>query len=397
MKILTKLLILTLAVSILPLIVVGVLAYQNGRLALENEIGSELNAQANFVIRELENRLQDQNNNIRSWSKLTVIQDLLTDDADGRVTELLMQLREEFGDYLVLFCTNAKGVVVASSDESMYKKEFSHEPWYKEMADEKTWIDVLSNIGDIDAKGVIVASPVIGIETQEKVIGAIVGFYDWNKVDNLLDIEMEQTQDSRQGYTILVNQQGTVIGSSAFGRKQGWEDSLDVRGRTSFNNASEGKSGYLIEKGHSGLELVGYKKFKSSSRWGQLGWVLLTVRDLQTVFKPVYQLRLKILMIGVVISILVIVVCYFFSRGIVNPIRKLIAGTSAMAIQMQSATQEQASGASEQSSTVAEASSTVEELASTAQQIAKNAQQVKVSAEQTLGGMKEIQAKVAQT
>lgn len=81
-------------------------------------------------------------------------------------------------------------------------------------------------------------------------------------------------------------------------------------------------------------------------------------------------------------------------EGIVLEIKKGSVFIDQSASQIQTVSQEQASGAAEQSAAVNQASSTVKELASTASYIATNAESVAKTAERTLAGMQEINSKV---
>lgn len=88
---------------------------------------------------------------------------------------------------------------------------------------------------------------------------------------------------------------------------------------------------------------------------------------------------------------------FVINRSVTRSAGEAALQISSAVVQLKSTTAEQSAGAAEQSSTVIEITATVEELSNTAEQIAKNAQAVNGASEKTYEGMREIQAKVAQT
>ena len=85
-----QLALVSVALSLLPIMVVGILAYQIARGALEERIRLNLETLAVQSDEKLERLLLDQHQNLAVWSKLGFIRDdAVTGDADGRIQQFL--------------------------------------------------------------------------------------------------------------------------------------------------------------------------------------------------------------------------------------------------------------------------------------------------------------------
>ena len=85
------------ALSLLPLAVTGLVAYRIARGALEQSLRFNLETLASQSDEKLERLLLDRQQSLRGWSQLRLIQDdTVTGDADGRVLQFLQDAKRNF-------------------------------------------------------------------------------------------------------------------------------------------------------------------------------------------------------------------------------------------------------------------------------------------------------------
>jgi methyl-accepting chemotaxis protein len=446
-----KLMVLCLGLMLFPLAAVGLLSYQSAQSALEEKIGQGQADLASVTIEQIDRFLFERYNNIQAWSALDVMQDVLTDDADGRITEVVSQLKERYGSYRNIFVLNATGQIVAASDPTFIGKQFKGESWFtRPMAGSVVVEDVAKT--ELDPQiTMIFASPIRAIggfgATSTSAIGVVVSALDWNKIYELMDtIKVGDQQQNEKSFALLLNQNGTVISGPEWIRAKGAILKQGLSDLSAFEQVSQGKAGYETGFALGGRYLIGYAPGKGYSKFSGMGWGTFVFQDADTAFMAVGELKEQILIIGTVLFFAFGVVGYVVSLSIARPMRVLTEATTEISKMKGDLTQEvnvntedemgvlagsfntmmgsfrdlmrrireaglqintwaseisnganqQAAGAAEQSSTVTEVSTTVEELSQTAGRIADNAQDLSRAAEETLRGMTEIKNKVDQ-
>ncbi|HEY6554288.1 MAG TPA: hypothetical protein VI669_13105, partial [Vicinamibacteria bacterium] len=91
MKIRTKFIIVSFALSLGPLALIGAIAYGNGQRAIEESLGRLFELRASRSIEALDREAFALYASGQSWTSLELMQDVLNDDADGRISSFLIQ------------------------------------------------------------------------------------------------------------------------------------------------------------------------------------------------------------------------------------------------------------------------------------------------------------------
>src|SRR5262245_53525069 len=111
-----QLALVSVALSLLPIVFVGVIAYRSARGALEERIRFNLETLATQTSERTNRLLQDRQQNLRVWSQLGFMQDdTVTGDADGRVLQFLQEAKRNSDLTEELWVANAAGAVIAST------------------------------------------------------------------------------------------------------------------------------------------------------------------------------------------------------------------------------------------------------------------------------------------
>ena len=169
--------------GLLPAMLVSFLSFFQAREALKKEISHDIKALSSTVANDIERVMFERAQNVHSWSRLAVMQDIQIGDVDKRVSNLLQELQSGYGNvYQSIYVVNMQGQVVASSDARNIGKQ---------MLPEKKWVQInLANsvvsLAPIRLNVLPISQPVIDINTNQP-IGVLVAEFNWQFVQDLLN------------------------------------------------------------------------------------------------------------------------------------------------------------------------------------------------------------------
>ncbi|MDD2790377.1 MAG: ATP-binding protein [Sulfurimonas sp.] len=90
-----------------------------------NKIVVEQLERTDSVARLINNHLNSLNKEVNFLSSLDLMDDLLVEDIDKRVSRLLTQKADDFNLNVALFCIDTQGIIIASSKKEMLYKKFN--------------------------------------------------------------------------------------------------------------------------------------------------------------------------------------------------------------------------------------------------------------------------------
>lgn len=335
-RIQSKLIGLFLIIALIPLGIAGVRSYENGREVLKQNIGEALQEKAFQTIDKIDRLFYVNQANIESWAAIEVMQDVLTDDTDGRITQELVKLKKNYGIYAGIFCANSAGRIVASSETRLIGTDVSQEPWFQETI--RTAGLVVGGFSDDELAGGIAfdtSIPIVAAHNPSQVIGVLSSRLNWSEVFDITNaVEVNPAGQSKSGYVILLDNKGLLISGPDFLLEEGslLQKIYSVADHESVRRVGQGEKGYLIERyppaGHEYLAgfapSAGYQNFKG------LGWSVLIFQQTREAFSPIEQLRREFVIIGAFSGMLVFVLAFLFSQGLSDPIKRLTEAASAM-------------------------------------------------------------------
>ena len=136
-----QLALVSVALSLLPIAVVGVLAYVIARDALEERIRFNLETLASQSDEKLERLLLDQQQNLAVWSHLGFIRDdTVTSDADGRILQFLQEAKRNSDIAQEFWVANAAGTVIASTMPSLRGRDVGASEFLQAARRGESWV-----------------------------------------------------------------------------------------------------------------------------------------------------------------------------------------------------------------------------------------------------------------
>lgn len=423
-----QLALVSVALSLLPIAVAGVLAYRSARGALEERIQFNLETLSSLSAEKLQRLLLDRHQALRGWSQLGFLQDdTVTGDTDGRIQQFLGEAKRNFDLYQEIWVANAAGTVIASTRPELRGREVGDRDWQQAARRGDAWAG-LPGPQDLTGRvGMPLSFPVRASFDRARTVGVIVAVLDWPSVVEILNgVKVVPEGQSERGYLILADTSGVVLSAPAF--FTGWQP-----GKTALNTLgleglqqlppSSAAAGSAIFDVRDARYLAGYATTERQPYMpGTWRTVLLMRTDVA--FAPLRRLMWTIIILSIVLALAAAAGSVYWANQFSRPIASLVpflrgvaagdlsqgfqlarndelgmlaqaandmsgklrgliqelqhAGlqiTSA-STQMLSAAEDHASGSVQQAASIAQVTATMEELTDTAKQIAQSATSV---------------------
>ncbi len=315
MRIRTKFIIVFFALSLGPLALIGAIAYGNGQRAIEDSLGRLFELRATRSIEALDRETFALNRTGQSWTSLELMQDVLNDDADGRISSFLIQ--QSRGQALLARAMVAapSGLAIAASQPEWVGKALVVSPSAGATADRDACVD---DPGPITASTSIVTCtyPIRASFDERQTIGVLSVSWDLGKLFER--IQLDRRVDLNHGDLLLLRRDGVVVSAPERRREWVFRRNLAESGSRSAILAGAGKSGFLAERLAGEDSLVGYAHSNGAS-----GWSALVVQDSRVAFAPVYRLRSIVLGVGAAVALVAIGVSLFLARRTTGPLLDL--------------------------------------------------------------------------
>jgi methyl-accepting chemotaxis protein len=416
----------TVALSLLPIVFVGVLAYRIAREALEERIRFNLETLAFQTDEKLERLLLDHHQNLAVWSQLGFIRDdAVTGDADGRILQFLQEAKRNTDVAQEFWVANAAGTVIATTLPSLRGREVGDREWMQAARRGDAWIGSPA-VQDLTGRvGMPLAFPLRASFDRSKPVGVLVAVLDWPKIVSILhDVRVLPEGQNERGYLVLTNTAGTILAAPPF--LTGWEagrtrlNSLGLEGLGTIATAPTG-SGQLEVR--DARYLAGYATTEARPYLPEPWRTVLLMRT-DVAFAPLTNLLWGIVVLSIGLAALAVGASLYWATQFSRPIMSLVpflksvaAGDLSQGIsierkdelgmladaandmadqlrkvlydlqeasiqitgastQVLTAAEEHASGSVQQAASIAQVTATMEELTNTAKQIAMSATSV---------------------
>lgn len=415
------------ALSLLPMAVVGLIAYRSARAALEERIRFNLETLASQTDEKLGRLLQDQQQNLKVWSQLGFIRDdAVTDDADGRILQFLQEAKRNWDLSQEFWVANAAGTIIASTLPALRLRDVGDRSDFQAARRGETLVGQPEMQELTGRVGMPVAFPLLATFDRTKTVGVFVAVLDWPKVVEMLHRVkvLPEGQDER-GYLVLTDTRGVILAAPAF--LSTWEAGKTRLGSLGLDGLDQvvaaAPTGSATMTVRDATHLVGYA---TSEPQPYLPGVLRSVLVMRTdvAFAPLSALLRNLVLLSIVIAAIAAAGSFYWANEFARPIMVLVpflrsvaagdlsgdfsvrrrdeigmlaAAANDMTAQLRSllqdlqqaalqitgastqvlsAAEEHASGSVEQAASIAEVTATMEELTNSARQIAMSATSV---------------------
>ncbi len=307
----TKLVVICLLISLIPLGVAGILSYQKSQKALLTNLNHILSTRA-----------KDKAEGLNEW--LTALEHGTEAVAAGvpflaesELDDYMKEEVEDNPDYEAMFMANTEGIITYHTDSAAIGMNVSQREYFQEALARNTNIsDVLiSNL--TNKPSFYIASPII--DMSDRITGVLVTDISLDKIgESISEIEV-----GAEGYGYIIDKRGLIIvhpnEELILNEKESPLVTGDERFKQITRDMIDGKSGndHYLFKGVN--KIFGYAPIEVT------GWSIgVTTPDNDVIFfKDVKRLRNFLLIMFVIAAIMVVVVVMVIARAIVKPIKEL--------------------------------------------------------------------------
>jgi two-component system, NtrC family, sensor histidine kinase HydH len=169
--------------SLLPTTLVTGLAFYEARTALKTEIQHDLETRAYATADDIDRMLFERLQNIASWSKLEVMQDIRFGDVDKRLSTFLRELNTSYqGMYQSLYVIDQHQRVIASSHRDDLSSVKSSFPIWREFKFGQSTI----TMNRPQESTLILATEILDPENTNN-IGWLVAEFNWQEITDILN------------------------------------------------------------------------------------------------------------------------------------------------------------------------------------------------------------------
>ena len=318
----TRLTVLFLLLSLVPLLGVGYLAYQNGRQTIERQQFNHLDTVNTLKADELNRWVQDNVERLGSLAQRPLVQGLAVTLANGAEHQLaardllanhLRPALADEGGYQELFLLRASdGLILTSTNEEERGKFRENETYFIEGRRRPTVQNVYYSLSRREP------TMTIGVPVNNgrgNVVAVLAGHVNLEEMEVITDQtnELTETED-----TYLVNSFNFFVTDPRFREAYALNEVTYTPG---VEQCLQGESGQDFYTDYRGEPVLG------AYHWlPEMDVCILTEIDRVEAFAPIDALRRSLLGIGSVVALSVVAVGLFFTRSLTRPLRQLTRG-----------------------------------------------------------------------
>ncbi|MBX9676158.1 MAG: two-component sensor histidine kinase [Methylotenera sp.] len=191
--------------GLLPAMLVSFLSFYQAKTALKKEIIHDLQTLSQTVANNVSRMMFERTQNVASWSRLAIMQELQIDDIDKRLSTFLRELQLSYGDvYRTIYVVNLQNKVIASSNTRQLNQIIAApESWFSiGVGDKKVAFSIIQN--DVLALSQDVIEP-----SSNQVIGRLIAEFNWQQIQHLLSSAVQKPST-----VALLGEQGKALAAS---------------------------------------------------------------------------------------------------------------------------------------------------------------------------------------
>jgi len=322
MRLRPKITLLLLFLSMIPLILIGVIAYERGRAALRKSLGSQFQYIARETIEKVNFGVYEVHQTIKSWSQLELMQEVLTDDLEENINSFLRRLHNKYGTFESLDVLDVSGKVIATSSRFLSGRSLAHEEFFQQTIDRSSYVSDVQLNNETKRWEMVFAFP-ISKESggAKKLIGILRARWRAEELSNILRRSAHR-EGSFQGHIMLIRNDGLVIAGNQTVDKSIFKESLTKEKFEAVRFIQQRQEGYLIEEkdGNGQGLLVGYSYGEGYKDFKGLDWGAVVFEHVEKVLSPIYQLGSIFTGIGFLVIAGVVLIAIWISRYITKPV-----------------------------------------------------------------------------
>ena len=323
-----KLIGLFLALSLLPLGTAMWLNYQQARDILMHSLGNRFQEQGTSAIQHIDNLLINGIRDVENSAISEVMQDVLVDDVDGRITENLSRLQKTSRVFSAFWCTDVQGTILASSQPELFSRTLSDTLWFQRTRQsQQSHIHEFALSQLLNTYGVTLETPIRAEHNPDEIIGYLFAHIPSSLLTTVIShIRVTNSEQTATAHALLLNGKGAVITAPNFLMNPSFFKELQpTRFFSEDDQHSQTTTGWYVEN-REGLNetLIGYASSGELTEDTSLDWHVVLQQPTEDALAPVAALRLQFIALFSVVCILVLLLSSLMARAMCRPIGQLI-------------------------------------------------------------------------
>lgn len=325
MKLRTKLPLLCLVLTILPVAVVSLMAFETGRRIIEQTSINNLVSTNVLKSNELNRWIAGNRTSIeelaqrpliRQYAMPLMVHKRMSTEfqtvKDALVAEHLLP-RLEYGNFSELFILcPVHGIVVASTNSRQEGKFFNAQPYYIE-GGKQTYVQSVYYAQGLEQAAMTISTPIR--DKQGNLLAVLAGHLDLGELSRIMSAKNDE---SRTKDTYLVNQFNFFVTEPRFGQNFALKKAVRTEG---VDAGLAGKDGVGFYRDYRGEPVIGTYKWLPQYRM-----CILTEVDQFEAYAPIVRFQWTVAGVAALTALVVAFLAIVFSRTLTLPIRKLAEG-----------------------------------------------------------------------
>lgn len=282
----TLLLALLLA-GLVPALLVTMMAFIEARATLKTEIERDMHTRVEAAAAEVDRMMFERVQNVLSWSRLDIMQEIRVGDVDKRLSTFLQELKSSYeGVYAGLYVLDPQGMAVSSSDPGHIGRKIETRA---------VWLTASMPQGEVKALALgadlLPLSAPVSDAFSTTPAGTLYAVFDWQQVKAILNAAAADTAAAA-----LLDKNGEVLAATAR-----WQHTQDG-GRATLSAAAERHA------------------FKYLPNFG---WRLVLAQPEHTALAPVRQMGLVFLLLLAATAVVAFLAAPPIANRIARPLATL--------------------------------------------------------------------------
>lgn len=299
----------------LPIIALTVLSYNMTANSMQETIEKQLVETTRLTAESINQTVQSTTSLLQLQSRVELIRNITrTSDSEYKsvVENMLQNTVNDNKDLIeMMLITDENGISYMNNSSSNAVTDLSDREYVKEALKGKYSISDVITSKFTKEPVIAIAFPLIS--TNQKVNGLLIGTIKFDKIAE----KAKQIKIGKSGYAYMVNKDGLLVSHPK--KEKVLKENLLTTGTPELKeyvtkmNAGETGSGYYTYEG-----IYKFVTFQPAAKWS-----VAVTANFDDYMAPAYEIRKNSIIISTVAIIIAILVAYFISSRIVNPIRKL--------------------------------------------------------------------------
>ncbi len=323
----TRLLAAFVGLALGPLIVSMAVGLLTAQQAIKEQVDLKLEESAAHAIDKLDRLMFVGARKLEGLAREEFMQDLLADDADGRITASLARGTGELGIFDELSAVTATGRVAASNRPDTIGRTVAAESWVAAgRGAGPARVQPPRFNGTSRRYEVMLVAPIASMHDRTRAIGWLVGRVDQAALSTRVgSVRVTASGQSRSGYGLLIAADGAVLAGPPFllTSDAGAAPTLATLKAESLRPPAGAATGRLTAR-HQGEDwLVGYARSRGQGGVQETGWTVIVLQQTADAYADIRRLFLLALLGWAGLTAAVVLLARGLSNSIVHPLERL--------------------------------------------------------------------------